>query len=220
MDYPYDYAYKFITVGDSGVGKSSLTLQYTDNKFSREHDITIGVEYSQKVVIANDNTRIKIQIWDTAGQETFKSITMSYYRGVACALIVYDISSRTSFNNAVTWLSDVKNLAPSTVVIALIGNKTDKEKYRKVTYEEGKFLADSNGLLFFESSAKQHDTVNEIFIQTVNAITELINSNKISINKNSGIKKFTDVSYPQVQSQCKTRSNRFKSNRFKWCSIL
>lgn len=202
----YDYIYKYITIGDTGVGKSSMTTQYIDNRFSKDYSMTIGVEFSQKIIVAEDGTRIKIQIWDTAGQEAFRSITMSYYRGVVCALIIYDISSRTSFKNVSKWLDDVKELAPENVVIVLVGNKTDKEKSRKVSYEEGNEFAKANGLLFFESSSQNNESVNEIFTQSANAITNLIKNKKYIIDGTTGITKYKSTTPVYIESDAKTKT--------------
>lgn len=209
----YDYVYKYITIGDSGVGKSSLSAQYVDNRFSREYDVTIGVEFSQKTIVAKDGTRIKIQIWDTAGQEKFRSITVSYYRGVGCALIVYDISSRSSFESVPSWLEDIKKLAPPNIVIVLVGNKTDKENQRRVLRTEGAEFAKENKLLFFESSAKNYESVNNIFAQSVDTINDLIKCNKISADKSKGIGK-QNVAPVYIESNKKT------TDRCGWCSIL
>ena len=211
-NYNYDYVYKYITIGDSGVGKSSLSAQYVNNKFSRDYDITIGVEFLQKTIVAKDGTRIKIHIWDTAGQEKFRSITVSYYRGVGCALIVYDISSRSSFESVPSWLEDIKRLAPPNIVIVLVGNKADKENKRKVLRAEGAEFAKENKLLFFESSATNYESVNNIFIQSADAINDLIKCNKISTDKSKGIGKNAAPVHIEL--------NKKTTDKCSWCSIL
>ena len=106
----------------SGVGKSCLLLQFTDKRFQPVHDLTIGVEFGARMITI-DGKQIKLQIWDTAGQEAFRSITRSYYRGAAGALLVYDITRRETFNHLTTWLEDARQHSNSNMVIMLIGNK-------------------------------------------------------------------------------------------------
>jgi small GTP-binding protein len=106
----------------SGVGKSCLLLQFTDKRFQPVHDLTIGVEFGARMINI-EGKQIKLQIWDTAGQEAFRSITRSYYRGAAGALLVYDITRRDTFNHLTTWLEDARQHSNSNMVIMLIGNK-------------------------------------------------------------------------------------------------
>ncbi len=104
----YQYIFKYIIVGESSVGKSCLLLRFIDNRFKDAHDLTIGVDFGSKTLSLVDGTNVKVQIWDTAGQESFRSITRSYYRGSICALLVYDITRRTTFDNLVKWLEDMR----------------------------------------------------------------------------------------------------------------
>lgn len=122
----YDYVLKFIIVGDSTVGKSNIMSKYTDKRFQTNHDMTIGVEFATKIISVG-NTNYKLQIWDTAGQETFKAITRSYYRGTIGCLLVYDITRRESFEAVSMWLSELRNFCDPNTVIALVGNKIDLE---------------------------------------------------------------------------------------------
>jgi len=132
----YAYLFKYIIIGDTGVGKSCLLLQFTDKRFQQVHDLTIGVEFGARMITI-DGKQIKLQIWDTAGQESFRSITRSYYRGAAGALLVYDITRRDTFNHLTSWLDDARQHANSNMTIMLIGNKCDLEQRRAVTFEEG-----------------------------------------------------------------------------------
>ncbi|XP_063901231.1 ras-related protein Rab-2-like isoform X2 [Zophobas morio] len=159
----YTYLFKYIIIGDTGVGKSCLLLQFTDKRFQPEHDLTIGVEFGARI-IALEGKQYKLQIWDTAGQESFRSITRSYYRGAACALLVYDISRRETFNHLNTWLSDVKQYASNNMVIMLVGNKCDMHPQRKVSKEEAETFAKEHGLYFMETSAKTTENVEEVHI--------------------------------------------------------
>jgi Ras-related protein Rab-2A len=160
--------FKYIIVGDSSVGKSCLLLSFTDKRFRAEHDVTIGVEFGSRTVTL-DNKPIKIQIWDTAGQESFRSLTRAYYRSASAALLVYDISRRSSFNHITQWLEDVRAYSDQKTVITLIGNKSDLPR-REVAYEEGEQFAKDNGLVFLETSAKTTDHVEEAFVRTAGAI--------------------------------------------------
>uniref|UniRef100_A0A3Q0QRU2 RAB2A, member RAS oncogene family n=1 Tax=Amphilophus citrinellus TaxID=61819 RepID=A0A3Q0QRU2_AMPCI len=142
------------------VGKSCLLLQFTDKRFQPVHDLTIGVEFGARMITI-DGKQIKLQIWDTAGQESFRSITRSYYRGAAGALLVYDITRRDTFNHLTTWLEDARQHSNSNMVIMLIGNKSDLESRREVKKEEGEAFAREHGLIFMETSAKTASNVEE-----------------------------------------------------------
>ncbi|WZY85009.1 hypothetical protein YC2023_031393 [Brassica napus] len=128
----YAYLFKYIIIGDTGVGKSCLLLQFTDKRFQPVHDLTIGVEFGARMITI-DNKPLKLQIWDTAGQESFRSITRSYYRGAAGALLVYDITRRETFNHLASWLEDARQHANANTTIMFIGNKCDLAHRRAVT---------------------------------------------------------------------------------------
>ncbi|VAH48676.1 unnamed protein product [Triticum turgidum subsp. durum] len=156
----YAYLFKYIIIGDTGVGKSCLLLQFTDKRFQPVHDLTIGVEFGARMITI-DNKPIKLQIWDTAGQESFRSITRSYYRGAAGALLVYDITRRETFNHLASWLEDARQHANANMTIMLVGNKCDLSHRRAVSFEEGEQFAKENGLIFMEASAKTAQNVEE-----------------------------------------------------------
>ncbi len=139
------------------------------------HDLTIGVEFGSRT-ISIDQDQIKLQIWDTAGQESFRSITRSYYRDAAGALLVYDITRRESFNHLGRWLEEARVNGNKNMTIMLIGNKSDLENRRAVSYEEGKEFADKHGLIFLETSAKSASNVEAAFIKTADLIYENINA--------------------------------------------
>ena len=109
------------------MGKSCILLQFLENTFKPNHEATIGVEFGTKVIEIEGNQQLKLQVWDTAGQEAFKSITRSYYRNAAGALVVYDITNKNSFNNVVKWLEEAKVNGNREMVLALVGNKSDLE---------------------------------------------------------------------------------------------
>ena len=184
----YNYLLKFIIIGDAAVGKSNLLVRYTSGQFKEEYQLTIGVEFGSNNVIIGDNT-YRIQIWDTAGQENFRSITRSYYKNTACAIIVYEISNKKSFENISSWIEECKNTAPKSILMVLVGNKCDLDN-REVTEEEGREFAEKNGMLFFETSAKTGKNVEELFKQSVKVIDQKIKENYYDLENDScGIKK-------------------------------
>lgn len=184
----YAYLFKYIIIGDTGVGKSCLLLQFTDKRFQPVHDLTIGVEFGARMITI-DGKQIKLQIWDTAGQESFRSITRSYYRGAAGALLVYDITRRDTFNHLANWLKDCREYANSNMAIMLIGNKSDLEARREVKKEEGEAFAREHGLIFMETSAKTAANVEEAFIGTAKEIYQKIQDGVFDINNEAnGIK--------------------------------
>ncbi|PRP86167.1 ras-related protein Rab-2A [Planoprotostelium fungivorum] len=169
----YDYLFKYIIIGPSGVGKSCLLLQFTDKRFHTDHDLTIGVEFGARMITI-DGKQIKLQIWDTAGQESFRSITRSYYRGAHGALLAYDITRRETFNHLKGWLAEVREHSNKEMVIMLIGNKNDLEVKRAVSYEDGRKFAEENGLMFMETSAKTASNVDEAFLETARRIYDKV----------------------------------------------
>ena len=185
----FNYLLKYVIVGDAAVGKSNLLLRYTHGEFKEEYQLTIGVEFGSNNIIV-DNNIFRIQIWDTAGQENFRSITRSYYKNSACALIVYDITRRQSVENLINWIEDCKNSSPKTVFMVLIGNKCDLEKNREVSEEEGREFAEKYGMLFFETSAKTGKNVEEVFKESTKIIAQKIKENYYDLeNQSCGIKK-------------------------------
>lgn len=153
-----------LSIVAAGVGKSCLLLQFTDKRFQPVHDLTIGVEFGARL-IPIDNHQIKLQIWDTAGQESFRSITRSYYRDAAGALLVYDITRRESFNHLSRWLEEARQNGNPNMTIMLIGNKSDLEHRRAVSTKEGEIFAQENGLIFLETSAKSAANVETVSAQ-------------------------------------------------------
>lgn len=181
----HHYVFKYIIIGDSGVGKSCLLLQFTDKRFEPLHDLTIGVEFGARMV-SIDSKNVKLQIWDTAGQESFRSITRSYYRGACGALLVYDVTRRETFSHLQTWLEDAKTNSNTAITIMLIGNKCDLENKRQVSKEEGEAFAKANGLVFMETSAKTAQNVDDAFLRTATTIYENVQKGIIDASVVSG----------------------------------
>ena len=168
----FNYFLKYIIIGDYNVGKSYIFLRFLDGQFKPEYQLTIGKEFGEKNIEIN-NKIYRLQIWDTSRQENVRSITKFYYKNSVCAIIVYDISSRYSFENISTWIEDCKNQAPKNIIMILVGNNCELEK-REVTYEEGKLLADKYGMLFYEASAKTGQNINDIFYDSAYEISKKI----------------------------------------------
>eukprot|EP00918_Siedleckia_nematoides_P055103 GHVU01120171.1.p1 GENE.GHVU01120171.1~~GHVU01120171.1.p1 ORF type:complete len:205 (+),score=23.09 GHVU01120171.1:131-745(+) len=162
---------KLLIIGESGVGKSSLLLRFTDDTFDPEQSATIGVDFKVKTITVDGN-RAKLAIWDTAGQERFRTLTPSYYRGAQGVILVYDVASKQSFARLDNWLNELETFATKQdIVKMLVGNKIDKEK-REVTREEGLKFARKHHMLFIEASAKTREGVQCAFEELVEKIIQ------------------------------------------------
>ena len=191
----YDYKMKVIIVGDSSVGKSNLILQYTENKFNDGHNPTLGLDFSAKKVQVNDLT-FMCQIWDTAGQENFRSITRTYYKDCTCALIVFDITSRRSFNSVQEWFNDINDNCNKSTLVVLVGNKSDLESKRQVLHEDAVNYANSVGLQYFETSAKSGHNVQKLFNGLVEVYADKVKNSRQNwklLNIEQNEKKFFDL---------------------------
>mmetsp|Transcript_71276 Transcript_71276/g.82919 ORF Transcript_71276/g.82919 Transcript_71276/m.82919 type:complete len:215 (-) Transcript_71276:48-692(-) len=174
----YDFLFKIVLIGDSGVGKSNLMSRFTKNEFVLESKATIGVEYATTSLIT-DNKIIKAQVWDTAGQERYRAITSAYYRGAVGALLVYDITKQSSFENAIKWLKELRDNAEPHIVVILVGNKSDLKHLREVKEEEAAAFAERNGLAFCETSALNASNVETAFTRVITEIYTLLNRRSI-----------------------------------------
>ncbi|GMY32228.1 ras-related protein RABA5c-like [Fagus crenata] len=157
-----EYLFKIVIIGDSAVGKSNLLSRYARNEFNLHSKATIGVEF-QTQVMDIDGKEVKAQIWDTAGQERFRAVTSAYYRGAVGALVVYDISRRSTFESISRWLDELNTHSDTTVARMLVGNKCDLDNIRAVSVEEGTTLAEAEGLFFMETSALDSTNVKKAF---------------------------------------------------------
>jgi small GTP-binding protein len=169
----FDFSLKIVVVGDSGVGKTCLLVKYIRDVFDADTQTTLGVEFMTKIV-ETERHRIQLQLWDTAGQELFRSVTRGYYRGAAGALICFDLTNRDSFDHVARWLHDVKEVARSDVVTVLVGNKSDLADKRDVTQEEADSFAKANKMLYYETSAKTGAQLEETMIGIVGVIEKYV----------------------------------------------
>ena len=252
MSNPWDYIAKLVCIGDSGCGKSSLTIRLCEGRFSAHHDVTIGVEFGSRIVpvgpphskpeipqssstAADDEAspssdpeeqssaqspkktpsadglpapprkqptpppvgpqkHMKLSLWDTAGQETYKSVTRSYFRGASGALLVFDLSRRQTFQHVTDWLNDLRQIAEPDIVVVLVGNKADlaqeADNKREVTSQEAKEWARRNGILeYVETSAKSGENVERAFMRVAERIYQNIQAGKYDLNdRRSGVK--------------------------------
>jgi len=159
----YDYLFKLLLIGDSGVGKSCLLLRFADHTYTESYISTIGVDFKIRTIDLDGKT-IKLQIWDTAGQERFRTITSSYYRGAHGIIVVYDVTDSDSFNNVKQWLSEIDRYAGENVNKLLVGNKCDLVNKKAVDYETAKAFADKLEIPFLETSAKAATNVEKAFL--------------------------------------------------------
>jgi Ras-related protein Rab-1A len=159
----YDYLFKLLLIGDSGVGKSCLLLRFADHTYTESYISTIGVDFKIRTIELDGKT-IKLQIWDTAGQERFRTITSSYYRGAHGIIVVYDVTDVESFNNVKQWLNEIDRYATENVTKLLVGNKCDLVNKKAVDYETAKDFADKLNIPFLETSAKNATNVEKAFL--------------------------------------------------------
>ncbi|KAL6406458.1 Ras-related protein RABB1b [Ilyonectria robusta] len=226
---PWDYIAKLVCIGDSGCGKSSLTIRRCEGRFSPHHDVTIGVEFGSRIVpvgpphskpevrpssadpsdpdAAPDGLpepprdassvpqkHMKLFLWDTAGQETYKSVTRSYFRGASGALLVFDLSRKQTFQHVTDWLNDLRQIAEPDIVVILVGNKADlahqEDNKREVTREEAEEWARRNGVMeYVETSAKSGENVEKAFMRVAERIYNNIQAGKYDLNdRRSGVK--------------------------------
>jgi small GTP-binding protein len=183
----FELTFKIIIIGDSGVGKSCLAIRALKNIFESLYQPTIGFEFMSSY-IKIDGKIIKLQIWDTCGQEVYRSLISSFYNNASLAIMVYSINNENSFNNLDFWLNEIRTKANPDINIILIGNKNDLENERKIPKDLGQEFSDNNGLnLFFESSAKTGFNVKQLFIEASKILYEqhIRYTNRFSTNSDS-----------------------------------
>lgn len=168
----YDYLFKLLIIGDSGVGKSSILTRFTENDYSSNYISTIGVDFKIKTLIIDDKY-IKLQIWDTAGQERFRSLSAAYYRGCHGIILVFDVTNMESFTNISVWWNEKSKYAHPDANIVLVGNKIDAPN-RVVTKEDALSLAESKNIPYVETSAKSADNIDQMFFDMTIQIKQRI----------------------------------------------
>ena len=186
-------SYKVLLLGNSYVGKTCILIRYSEDSFKENYDVTIGLNYRIKTMTIENNP-VKMQIWDTSGEEKFKAIAKNFYRGAHGVPLVYDICEKNSFLDVKSWIEQIiENSDNDDIVMILCGNKCDNEKERKISKDEGENLAKSYGIPFFECSAKNNININEIFNTMGQKIyTKIGNrqSSSVKLSSNTIKKKF------------------------------
>ena len=168
-----DCVYKVLLLGDSTVGKTCFLLRYCDKTFQEAHLSTIGLDYRLKTIVLKSGKNIKLQIWDTAGQDKYRSITRNYYKGAHGIILIYDVTNLQTFENVKNWITSIREETTTNVVIYLAGNKIDKdEKEKEVKTENGQKIADEYKIKFYETSAKDGINVNTVFEDLVQDIDD------------------------------------------------
>ena len=180
-----EYVIKILTLGDSGVGKTSIIQKFVNDKFNQNMLSTIGVDFQSKVIIIN-NTKIKLKIWDTTGQERFKTLTSQYYNGADGALLIFDVTSKLSFERINFWINELKEKKKlNELGLLLIGNKIDLVNKRIIDKEEAENFAKNNNLSYYETSALKNININNIIIDIAKQCLNNIKRNDENIINNS-----------------------------------
>ncbi|KAF7211288.1 ras-related protein Rab-25 [Nothobranchius furzeri] len=201
-DESYNFVFKVVLIGESGVGKSNLLSRFTKNDFTHDSRTTIGVEFSTRTVQLDQFT-IKAQIWDTAGLERYRAITSAYYRGAVGALLVYDISKHLTYESVERWLKELYDHADPHIVVMLVGNKVDLESLRTVPTEEAKDFADKKGLMFMETSALNATNVEAAFNDVLKAIQKKVASREVTRGSICAVTLSSQLSSGEAQGERK-----------------
>lgn len=191
-DQDFVYQFRLILLGDSTVGKSSILRQFKEGTHFPDISLTVGVDFHAKLIQVCGHP-VKLQLWDTAGQDRFRAIVRAYYRNAVGGLLVFDICSRESFANLGIWLEDaLRNAEPHKPVFVLVGNKTDQAKYREVSRDEAVLFASQHGMDYYETSAKNGSNVEEVFHKLAQKIYTLVHDGVIRLEEGwDGVKQGT-----------------------------
>jgi len=176
--------YKLVFLGDQSVGKTSIITRFMYVTFYSTYQATIGIDFLSKTMYLEDRT-VRLQLWDTAGQERFRSLIPSYIRDSSVAIIVYDITNRSSFMNTIKWIDDVRSERGNDVIMMLVGNKTDLADKRQVSLEEGEAKAKEYDIMFIETSAKAGFNIKALFRKVASALPGIDNN---ALQRNSDLK--------------------------------
>ncbi|CAD8133848.1 unnamed protein product [Paramecium pentaurelia] len=202
------HLFKIVLIGDSSVGKSNILSRFTKRQFNFDSQPTIGVEFATRSLTENGKI-IQAQIWDTCGQERYKSITSAYYRGAVGAMLIYDITKQKTFENIEKWIQELKEYAETNVVAMLIGNKADLKAQRKVPSDKAAQFAENHTMAFMEVSAFDGTNVDLAFSRLINEIYQLINKQSLAENQDQSLQQqMQSRNNMQIQqSQCNQSSD-------------
>ena len=197
----YDYIIKYIVLGNAAVGKSNIIVSFIKNEFNLNYKVTLGIDCETKIVTI-ENTKLYLQIWDTAGSESFYSITRSFFKNTTVVVVVYDVTNKNTFHSVKQWLRDCQEENNEHLIKVLVANKIDKpDNIKQVTSEEGHELAEKEGMLFIESSVKTRTNIENIFLESAKIVVQNIKNNVYDLSTNvNGIKtKQTDDRLKNVE---------------------
>ena len=208
----HDYLFKFVIIGDAGCGKSCLLHHFVEGKFRKNSSYTIGVEFGSKTVQVAGKA-LKLQIWDTAGQERYRAVTRSYYRGAVGAVVVYDVTSKDSFDHSAAWVTEERTMARPDTAIVLVGNKADLKDKREVTFLAASKFAQEHDILFVETSALTGDGVDDVFMKLAKGVLNKVDDGSLD----SGVVNSSGSSLSAVSTKA-SFSSEFASNGSSSCA--
>ena len=204
----YDFMFKILLIGDSSVGKTCFLLRYIEDSFTDNFTATIGVDHRAKIIKTKNKELVKIQIWDTAGQDKFRCITKNILRWSNGILLIYDTTSNNYYNNIKSWISQINESLGDEPCLVLVGNKVDLENQRQIIKNEGEKLAKEYNMILFETSAKENIKIKEVFEYLVEEMVKKYKANKFdSKEKNNSKTK-------KIKKESIMNNNKKKWN---WC---